>query len=633
MRIRVRGTMAVALLWAAGAMAAPPEADGIRVTGRLLSVNGVSEIPAGLFGVHATPLNEAQAEAWGVEAERVIVRLPDGRPAARRFHQVVECLFDRYQPALVLTRPDWKAYLATVGRAYGSNTVSASEGRAVEFWNEPYLNWAGKPGVNYDGVWYDLANARTGGPMTPRGTNQPLPGMVWDRPRPVARPARGGEIDYVATRYAPEGVKAGDTFDRGKKTFKVEERWWGRDVTQTNWWSGPVNLGLYLSMLEPFARAAKEVNPSLAIVAGWGFHLNQDDWAAWRVLHAPTIDACWQWIDGYDEHHYGGDTRSVAVTYEMAYAYTLARYGKRLRFYNTEAGGMLDPERPGNAKPRAEGPDAARGAFQYAVRDILYLLQTCPDKAATRFAHEAHLTGGDELAFKLLKPLRGKLLEVTGRTGTVWSAASLDGKRLCVALYNDGREAAAVSVRIEAPAGCALTGGRQAIVRFGEGKPQLDEVPLAVAERGGWQGVVTQAAGTATCLLLDLDRAPEGSERVDLMQHVAAEVLQTVAPGATAVFRVPVGAPDRDHATGASLRVVVDQRPEGWPTGVTCTVNGNALALRGGDTPIQDVALPAEWLRATNEVVFSTAAGATGPLRVCAVSVLTVDCDQTRSPL
>jgi len=122
----------------------------VTVTGADLSVNGVDTVPVGLFGVHATPLSAAQAADWGIEAVRRISHLPPAGPTSNGVPFTLDCFFDRYQPAVCLTRPDWREWLTEAGRRY----AAAADPRvcAVEFWNEPYLNWACKPGVNYDGA-------------------------------------------------------------------------------------------------------------------------------------------------------------------------------------------------------------------------------------------------------------------------------------------------------------------------------------------------------------------------------------------------------------------------------------------------------------------------------------------------
>jgi hypothetical protein len=328
------------------------EVSQVRITGHVLSINGVSEVPRGLFGVHATPLSPQQISDWGVEAVRVILHTPSGDPVSNRSARVLECLYDRYQPALILARPDWQEHLVQLGKRFGRRPQSGAGRRWVEFWNEPYLNWAGKPGVNYDGNLYDFEQAQTGAPMRVRVSGETLSNLVWETQKLVAVRESSKQTDYVATRYATAGLDAGDSFSRGNQSYRLERRWWGRDTTQTNWWSGTVNRELYHRMLLPFAQSLRQAAPDAEIVAGWGFHLNQDNWAAWDVLHRPLIDVAWQWIDGIDEHHYGSDTLMVAATYETAYAYALSRYGQALKFYNTEAGGALDPERPGQAAAR-----------------------------------------------------------------------------------------------------------------------------------------------------------------------------------------------------------------------------------------------------------------------------------------
>jgi hypothetical protein len=146
------------------------------VTGRDLVINGVAELPCGLFGVHAAELSPERVADWGVEAVRLIQREPTGTPDTSPAPFVLDCLYDRYQAAVCLTRPDWDAHLRDLGRRYGAAAPVGQPGaHALEFWNEPYLNWAGNPGVNYDGGHYLGENPTAGEPMTTRVGRETIP--------------------------------------------------------------------------------------------------------------------------------------------------------------------------------------------------------------------------------------------------------------------------------------------------------------------------------------------------------------------------------------------------------------------------------------------------------------------------
>ena len=183
----------------------------VRVSGEVRAFNGVTEIPAALFGVHATRLTPERQKEWGVESVRVIVHgpttrpiVPGGNPAVPEgISTVVECFYDRYQPALLLSDPrNWQAKLEDLARGYGLNARQTGLTHHIEFWNEPFLNWATRPGVNYDAEFYEQAGREEGRPMTIRGGQQPLPHLVWSRQLRLVDPANG-KVHYLANGDPP----------------------------------------------------------------------------------------------------------------------------------------------------------------------------------------------------------------------------------------------------------------------------------------------------------------------------------------------------------------------------------------------------------------------------------------------
>ena len=237
-------------------------------------------------------------------------------------------------------------------------------------------------------------------------------------------------------------------------------------------------------MYQVFGSALKEKHPDIPLAAGWGFNIFNEGWASWRHLYKPLIDSNHQYIDAIHEHHYGGDTRRVAASYEVAYAYTLGKYGKRLEFWNTEAGGHLDPEQPGNARPynAGGGLTKARGAMTYLIRDIAYLLAKNPDKARFRAAHHSHHTnGGDAAAFRLMAPLRGKLVYSTSNDHGLWHVAVVNEGEFMLLLFNDQNKERSVGVKLPVT-------GRGKIRRVIEeaGKLTIQEVKTNIQANQAW---------------------------------------------------------------------------------------------------------------------------------------------------
>lgn len=602
----------------------------VLVTGDLYSLNGASEVPRGLFGTHNVPLTPERIESWGIEADRSIDPNPSGAARKSKVPILVECLFDRYQPALMLNVPNWDRRLERIARRYAREARGLDREPLLEFWNEPYLNWAVKPGVNYDGGLYQRP-PKAGEPMRTKIGGDLIENLVWDKPIPVAirefNPGKNN-IDYLATRFMAKELKAGETFKWRDRPYRVEDRWWGKDLTQPeSWWSGPVNREFYHRMFEVYARALKDENPDVTLIAGWGFHLNESNWQAWETLHRPLIDFGIEWIDGYNEHHYGGNTRMVAGTYETAYAYALGKHGKRLKFYNTEAGGMLDPERPGSFNSAVKGTDVerGRGAYTYMVRDILHLIDVSPDKAITRFAHNSHVTrGGDKSAFQLMRPLRGKLIATEpGSDPNIWSVASLNGDQYTVIVFNDHYQEKNVSVEISSPPGHLLYGGTIARTINVEGKGvKLVEEALAHSEGPHHRQRLDIAGKDAVRYLFKLRKQAESPPRTrEATQYAAPEILQKTSPGHPVHFQVELPSAAL-RADRARLRFVHESNLRWRAKDMKVTINDQTIPLRVSTDYTVEVDVPLSTLKNSNQITFHCAPDAK-PILICTASLIT----------
>jgi hypothetical protein len=254
----------------------------------------------------------------------------------------------------------------------------------------------------------------------------------------------------------------------------------------------------------------------------------------------------------------------------------------------------------------------AVGSMTYMLRDIVHLLDVCPDKAKARAAHQAELNGGDEFAFRLLKPLRGRLIEVRGGDAARWCVASLDGRRLAVVCFNDGREDAAFPLQVAAPPGTRLAAGRVLGVRprgDGQGLELTDEA----LPPGGTHHITVPATGART-LVFDLDAAPAALPVTAVEQHFAHGVLATVPPGAslTRIVRLPPAS--LAGATRARLKLVVaDQDAD-----CRLTVNGRAVPLPPAGTWTTRIGLDPAVLTAETRLEFSASSR---PLRVLMASI------------
>ncbi len=584
--------------------------DIVHVTGQSLSVNGTTQVPLGLFGVHATRLDQKRQQQWGIESVRVIQFQPKGKPLIPGHHQnvpkgvkmIVECFYDRYRPALMLSNPSqWQQILTNLGLSYGSASLSTGQTHYVEFWNEPYLNWANIPGVNYDGRFYDQSNAAEGARVRLRGQQQFTEHLVWRRGLWVLR-ADNNQPDYVAARYRPKGVGVGQTYQWGNRTYRVIETWLARDKTQSHWFSGQQNRIFYEQMLRVFGSALKRANPDVQLIGGWGFHIHQDGWEGWRQLYKPLIDNFHHLLDGLNEHHYGGDTRMVTADYETVTAYTDRTYGLRLPFYNTEAGGMLDPERPDSILPRPEGSPLRRslGAMTYTLRDIVHMIDIAPDKAVARAAHEAHHNGGDEYAFRLLRPLRGRLVHCTSPRWDLWCVASRSDDQLTVVLFNDARSEVEFPLQIDAPMSTHFLGSRRLSVRPRSDKQGLEMVTMTLSASGDrFSGSITLPSKSGTTLVFDLKVSGDGGSTVTLTQHFASGILKKILPQEPQEFSVFLPAEELARSDRARLKVVL---PNYQGQG-TVDINGTTVALEKGQWTVRQDIDPA-WLQPHTKLTF-----------------------------
>lgn len=589
----------------------------VRVTGRLLEVNGQSGFPRGLMGLHAdTRLTEEMRQDWGVECFRQIHFVPGSGSVAwdkegklrapfKDLFMVIDCQGDRFFPALVLTRRDYAEFFAEIGRKYAQRCKDLGWRGYAEFWNEPYLNWAERSRKNYDPKFYDVSKATDDGPVTIKGWDKPLAHLRWRR---LWARGEDGKIAHLVP--VPKGAKPGDTFrhrlgyyftKNDEQTYTVVEHWDVYDPTAVSFWSGKQNYDFYMWMFLPWAKAIKETNPDVTIIGGWCFNLPANGWKAWELLYKPMIDEAIQWLDGVCEHHYGSDTRVNAATYELIVGYALAEHGKRLRCYNTETAGCVDPAVPGARHSNA----TPYGAFNYGLRDIVELTYRCPDKAAARVAHGS-LTpgwggGGDEFLFKLLKDFRGQLIETACGDLDVWPVAVLNGDRLVAVVFNNHNEERIIRLAIDAPAGTTLSAGRKVWVAAKEEKGPLSfhETPLP-ASGARFEGAVTIPQKTGVKLVLPLEGTPPAKTQWVRSQFFARGVLQKVERDKPATFAIKVDDELLARAEAANLKVVLEGMAgaEG-----SARVNGATVPLPRHEW-IVEVPLNPKLLKGENELVF-----------------------------
>jgi len=503
----------------------------VAVTGKTLSINDHDVVPVGLFGGY-----------WDLPQEfrPGCMRHFSGGPTlppkghTEKFH--IDVWHDRYQPALNLTDPNWKANLTRRASEYARKAKKANYQAHLEIWNEPYLNWT-RSLKNFQNRFFDETQAREGGPVTVKATGQQVPYFQWTR----------------------EG-----------------DRWRVIDTTQHTYYSTRGNAALYDDMLFTVAKAVKEANPDVQVIVSWGFRWKADHWAAWELEYKPTIDRCIQYIDGACEHHYGGEPTALIGMYEVLAAYGKTKHNKWLYSYNTEAGELSRVAVHG----RIDTPEKAATLTQYRkviyeLRDILYCACQAPDKIRSRTILTWHSQArqATPVAYGFLRNLRGRLVETESDDEKVWCVASIDGtdpdakpplrgRWLVVCLFNDHRQPREIELSITSPTGTTFNGGVVERVK----------VDKTTYEFGLGTRLIT-ASGTSHAFKLTLPersawkvtfplRLPRGKKiakaEVRRQQFFSPDILQVV--GRDKPFRTRVELPPAalKAARRAWLRLVVE---------------------------------------------------------------------------
>lgn len=608
----------------------------VQAGGRLINYNGVNKVPVGLFGVHSTSLSGGRAERWGIELVRGIQAGPNGQPmtlgtgiAPAPISHLIDCWFDRFRPALLLENPsNWESNLTSLANTYvTSSLANPSRPYYLEFWNEPYLNWEDKPGVNFDPRFYDTTNAVVGGPVFLKNNPVPVKHAVWRRKSWFDQVVPATVSDYTGLYVATssrwsqlQALPVGGELVVGSRTIRRNMRWVPDDTSTSSYYAGYMNAEYYIKMYRSIANTIKTGNPAVQMIAGWGQQFHQDNYNSFRLQFIPTIDSCYSLIDGLHEHHYGGDTRAIAAGYEVAWAYG-KKYGRNFKMYNTEVGGFADPQVPGSVNPGRPSDQlvAARGALTYAIKDISYLITHCPDKAASRTAHEAHLNGGDSLAFKMLKPLRGNLLHNASSQSTVWSNTAVEGNRMTAFIFNDNGGSRNTVAKFIAPPGMSFTEGyylftadsgnginmalRRSADFFINNTEYSDT--FSFPQKSGRTYVFT-LSGT-------LDSAT--SPTVKIWQFPSPSILETFGTGTNlaSTHTINVNGNQLVQATAARLKLVVGTNG----AGSTVSINGNTLGLPQMSY-IQYLDVDPNWILPGNNTVTITASSS---FRLLALSI------------
>ena len=623
-----------------------------------VTYNERSDLPMGMLGIHNVPLSPERIADWGVTGVRVIHHNPGAvtmipGPGARAAMQkrvdaatgkdrrrlkrqldrmlphtlqwAMDCFYDRYQPALQVSNPNgWEAKLRESVRTFVKNARETGQQHYLEFWNEPYLNWATNPAVNYSPRYYYTEGISEGDPMVRRGTKEPVEGLEWGPKRFWVK--ERGAINYVISGYIPPNAKPGQktrlrfgagtvVLNVGSKVTIRGKEWelgyghWGRDTGQKHYWSGPVSVQFYNEMLAVVGDEMKKLgaDKEIPLAGGWGFNIFNEGWDSWHRLIKPTIDATHQYIDAIHEHHYGGDVRLVGSSYEVAYSYAQATYDRRLEFWNTEAGGHLDPQQPGNSKPHNVGDPLtkARAAMTYLLRDVIYQWAHVPDKAIFRAAHHSHHNGGDQWAFRLLKNQGGTLLRVENNGPKLWAVATTDTTSGEVLLFNDGRQTE--TVRVKVPMGNGKAEVSEVITV--DGKLTIDTQPVTIKDHIVMVEIDPVAAVRISLPAININGGTKWT------QYASADVLVDFSKPVQTTIAIPQDSLSK--AQSAKLRLVMSSPNDS----LTISVGGITQQIKHAPVGVSDHVLSPELQQALTANTAITLSANEGKGQVYALSL------------
>jgi hypothetical protein len=510
----------------------------VRVTGQLLSINGTDTLPAGVFGAFnlGTMRNpesgemQKRTDRYRLAMDKTIdFSMYGSAPAygSEMTPMIVKSVGDRTQVSRRLEDADWERKYQQSGTALGEAVVADGRTAYIEFWNEPYLNWANDNRVNFDPKFYNVNEAEEGGVVKIRHDGEVMPHLkwtkefgapgwnwtraglqewrrgkdgegkmpLWEHARPYKTPHHIWRRN-VQESNPPNSVKDGETYTVNGKTYTAFTPWHIYDETQFTYWSGEGMLKPYIDPLLVYATAAKAVaGDKVQIIAGWGNRPSEDHWAGFTMLYKPTIDAAIEVIDGYNDHDYGSDPQLMAANYEVVTGYAQSRYGKWLYAYNTETASNADPQAVGEVKVSG---DAHK--FQWVSRKIATLLDLSADKcrALAHFGVGGGFwsDGGEGVAMDLMRNLRGRLVYTQDPLHDLIVVSAIDGtdpmaprpedlpdrQELVTLLLNDSSDVRKIALQVVPPVGTQFVDGtiRRGVPDWETGKPVLDEKTLPV---------------------------------------------------------------------------------------------------------------------------------------------------------
>lgn len=635
------------------------------VSGKLVDINNTTMVPAGLFG--AFNLKNMDDGKQRVTHYRLAQdrRINPGSPTHGDAvtNIMINTIGDRTATSPRLNNPKWREDAVAQGTRYGEAAKSAGKKVYVEWWNEPYLNWANINRKNFDPALFDDSKAAEGGPVTLKHDGTVMPFMKWTKQWPVPswnwtenlqQWRRGKDekgtwslpyaMPYMkwspprwrqesARLNPPDTVKDGEKYkvsSTDAKTGKVTERefeaftpWHIYDETQFTYWSGKGMAIAYNDPMLAFGKAFKDAagDAKTVYIAGWGNRPSEDHWAGFAQLYKDTIDLGIQYIDGVCDHDYGGDPRKMPANYEFITAYGVTKHNKWLTSWNTETAMGGDTQAYGDATVAA-GAQFDQAKFNWLATKLLHALVTVPDKARS-FSWFGIGGGwfsdtGEGQALLLLNNLRGQLLHVDNSDPEVYVVAAVDGtdpenprpanmpqrKELVVAVMNDAKSPRAMNLNITAPAGTKFD---QVITRKADMTPEgIKLTEKTDAASGAYAFKATLQPKEITVLTFPLTGEIAGAATVTQRQFFSKDLLVEVTPEKPSTQKIDIAADTLNGAGKAWITFAAERlsHEEG-----TLVLNGKEYVMPPAVTPenaafVRRLPLNVADLKASNTLVF-----------------------------
>lgn len=368
--------------------------------GTVISFNEQDSIPKGLFGMH------------DVNGQRI--DLSDGSNPVEYAREL---------------RPGFLRPLTHV--QFGREKRGAESPIAEQEVSQLFLERAAAADALDNVIWCHTADLWARPPWMEQGLDHASEAVAGFYAGLAAQAWRPGEESNVLRRFEfwNEPFMWGRHINMGFRRDPGEKEW--NDPTQYGNYPGQVGADAWSKLFKAARSAALEVNEHVEMggpsaPAFWGDHYGVLTNYVQRILLETGNE-----LDFITEHHYGGDPRAAAASYEVLAGWCRINLGRIIPVYNTEANAHLS------------GGSALRAA--YNIGDIFSCAAICPDKNLGRALH-AMWSGvlrnaGEEHAWRWMAPLRGKRLyaEVDDPAVTILAVTPEPG-RWYLALFNLGHE-------------------------------------------------------------------------------------------------------------------------------------------------------------------------------------------------